>query len=400
MEEVATATSKYYPNEHLKASIGDAAPWVAGIVALALFRHGEWRWGARPLIAGGTIWTTVALSAWLVPLGKPITRDVRDGNFHAYTRDPNRPAKRIVGWPLSLLARLASVALYPGGPNGKTDAKCERLMIESPLWENGHSTILLNALYFEGKNEEKEFVVISGGNGWSADSCEDAVHEWHERGHSVLIWDYPGYSFSEGSPNVDSCMAGAQRVAEVAKELADGKPLWFYGTSLGGPHAAEMARLHPGCKLTLDRTFGSMWMAASGMVHPVVGPIAQWFFPYNTVASVKQLENVKTLIHWGTNDELFGQEHGKALHEASGKKAHLQSTNNAHNGRSQEGVLHKSEIRIVLGFGSGAVADVRHILGRVGAHVCFRIQGRMPVQGVQSVFMQHTLTRASQTPFR
>ncbi len=48
----------------------------------------------------------------------------------------------------------------------------------------------------------------------------------------------------------------------------------------------------------------------------------------------------------------------------------------------------------MLGFGSGAVADVCHPRviqgGRVGAHVCFRIQGRMPVQGVQSVFMQHT----------
>ena len=52
-------------------------------------------------------------------------------------------------------------------------------------------------------------------------------------------------------------------------------------------------------------------------------------------------------------------------------------------------MLHKSEIRIVLGFGPGLVADMRRILRRVGAHICRRIQGRMTVQGVQSVFVQH-----------
>ena len=57
------------------------------------------------------------------------------------------------------------------------------------------------------------------------------------------------------------------------------------------------------------------------------------------------------------------------------------------------GVLHKSDLRIVLGFGPGVAADVRRILGRVGAHVCRRIQGRIPVQGVQSVFMQRSHLR-------
>lgn len=346
MEKLITTTSKYYPNEHLKTSVSDAAPWAAGVVALSTLVIGryipglrEWSWKARPLITGGATWAAGLAGAWLVPLGRSVAREAKkgpDGTFYPYTRDPSKPAKWTVGWPLSLLAGVASVALYPGGPNRETDSKCERLKIESPLWENGHSTILLNALYFEGTDEDKEFVVISGGNGWSADSCEDAVHEWHQRGHSVLIWDYPGYSFSEGSPNVDSCMAGARRIAEVAKELADGQLLWFYGTSLGGPHAAEMARLNPGCKLTLDRTFGSMNMAVSGMVHPVVGPLAQWVFPYHTINTVKQLDNVKMLIHWGMNDELFGSEHGQALHKASNENATFRATHSQHNGRSQK----------------------------------------------------------------
>ena len=234
------------------------------------------------------------------------------GRLFPHKRDENEVEERRT-WPVA--RQLVLPFAYPGSFlwNVEGSDEAERLTIEAPLWPGAQETHLLNAHHYPNEQAVR-LVTISTPNGMDASRMCRLAEEFHKRGFAVLIWDYPGYGRSQGSPNYDSCIAGARRVAQIAKELAGDKELWFYGWSMGGPHAAEMASRHEGSRLILDRTLASVG-------HFIIWPsrLAQWFLPYHTLECVQQMTDSKrrVLFHGGSEDELFGLKQMKAFKESA-----------------------------------------------------------------------------------
>jgi fermentation-respiration switch protein FrsA (DUF1100 family) len=77
---------------------------------------------------------------------------------------------------------------------------------------------------------------------------------------SVLIFDYPGYGRSEGSPSESGCYAAADAAYDwlVQSQKIAPEKILLYGGSLGGGVAVELASRRPYRALFLVKTFTSL----------------------------------------------------------------------------------------------------------------------------------------------
>ena len=306
MDKVKTTTSDYYTREHLKA------PWrttqrlvVAGFLLAAGVSW--WRGAGWTKELAGVAALIAIVDQVLVRPGK-WEPPAKMGRLFPYQRDESELEERCTWLPTRLLLR---PFVYPGCFNGAQarPKNAERLSIEAPLWPGARSTHLLEAHYYANKDAER-LVVISTPNGVQAAQMDVEAKIFLQSGFAVLVWNYPGYGYSQGTPDYDNCIAGAQRVAEVADELAKGKELWFFGWSLGGPHAAEMALNCPESKLILDRTFATI-----GHFITFAPRLAQWLVPYDTLGRVQAMTDSKkrVIFHGSNQDRMFDATHRKAF---------------------------------------------------------------------------------------
>jgi fermentation-respiration switch protein FrsA (DUF1100 family) len=98
---------------------------------------------------------------------------------------------------------------------------------------------------------------------------------WQALGESVLIFDYPGYGYSQGQPSEVGCYAAAETAYRWLVETRRIPPerILLYGESLGGGVAVEQASRHPHRALILVRTFASVPEVAQARVASFVGPL-------------------------------------------------------------------------------------------------------------------------------
>lgn len=79
-------------------------------------------------------------------------------------------------------------------------------------------------------------------------------------GESVLIFDYPGYGKSQGTPTEAGCYEAAEAAYEwiVREKKIAPERIILYGESLGGAVAVDLASKKPHTALVLERTFTSV----------------------------------------------------------------------------------------------------------------------------------------------
>jgi pimeloyl-ACP methyl ester carboxylesterase len=104
-------------------------------------------------------------------------------------------------------------------------------------------------------------VLYCHGNGGNVEQWGRSVREtWDNLGESVLIFDYPGYGYSKGTPTEKSCCAAAETayawLAQTQK-IPPGRIL-LMGESLGGGVAVDLAARLDHRALILVRTFTSV----------------------------------------------------------------------------------------------------------------------------------------------
>jgi pimeloyl-ACP methyl ester carboxylesterase len=149
----------------------------------------------------------------------------------------------------------------------------------------------------------------------------------------VLIYDYPGYGKSGGTPSEPGCYAAAE-AAYVWLTKTRGAPpekLVLMGQSLGAAMACEMAAKHPHRALVLLSPFTS------------VGDMAQQLFPifpakwlmvhrYDNMAKLKDYRQ-PILIGHARDDSIIPFRHGQRLCEAcpSPEKVFHEIPNGDHN---------------------------------------------------------------------
>ena len=139
---------------------------------------------------------------------------------------------------------------------------------------------------------------------------------WVGLGESVLIFDYPGYGKSDGTPSEAGCYAAADAAYQWLTHeggVPAGRVL-LYGESLGGAVAVDLASRQPHAALVLVRTFTSL---------PDVADYQMPLFPgfllmHNRFDSLAKLGQCRrpVFIAQADADALIPVRHGEALRRA------------------------------------------------------------------------------------
>ena len=159
-------------------------------------------------------------------------------------------------------------------------------------------------------------VVYFHGNGGNLSVWMPVLASLHAMHLRVLAIDYRGYGLSTGSPTEEGVyLDAAATVQHAASTRAEGtgRPLIFWGRSLGGPIAASATRVVPPDGLILESTFVDK--AAVIRAQPllrVLNVFAAYRFP--TAEMLRQFAGPVMVMH-GDGDSIVPYALGRELYE-------------------------------------------------------------------------------------
>ncbi len=151
----------------------------------------------------------------------------------------------------------------------------------------------------------------------------DAVVWAHELNASVLMYDYPGFGKSTGSPSEAGCYAAADAMWDwiIRDAKVPAEKIILFGKSLGGAMAIDLASKHEHRALVLARSFIDL---------PEAGADRYWFVPVRWLARSKfpnltKLPNCRrpTFIYHGELDTVVTVRHALALFAAASEPKEL-----------------------------------------------------------------------------
>jgi len=156
----------------------------------------------------------------------------------------------------------------------------------------------------------------SHGNAGNISHRLDNIREIHQRlGIGVFIFDYRGYGRSDGSPTEAGLYldARAAREALVRNLGVPSERIVYFGRSLGGAVALELALAHPPPGLILESPFLSVQAMANRTL-----PGSGFLFKsrFDSLAKIRGLRTPLLILH-GDADEVVPYEHGRRLWEAA-----------------------------------------------------------------------------------
>jgi fermentation-respiration switch protein FrsA (DUF1100 family) len=160
-------------------------------------------------------------------------------------------------------------------------------------------------------------ILICHGNAGNVSHRGDDLLRWaREVNVSALVFDYPGFGKSEGSPTEAGCYAAAEAAyAWLMDRGFSPERVLIYGESLGGGVAVELARRKEHRALVLVNTFTSMPDVAERL-YPFlpIQPLMR-----NRFASLAKIGELKRPIFQahGTADSLIPYAFAERLHAAA-----------------------------------------------------------------------------------
>jgi fermentation-respiration switch protein FrsA (DUF1100 family) len=174
------------------------------------------------------------------------------------------------------------------------------------------------------RGPDQPVLLVCPGNAGNLSGRGQTILKMADRlGTSVLIFDYPGYGRSEGSPNEPNCYdagEGALRWLRDEQHVASGRVI-LYGESLGGGVATELAGRQPYRALVLVKTFTSLPAAARRHYPwlPVHWLMSNRFDNRSKVGGV----HCPVFIASATADRVVPFAHGEELFAAANEPKHF-----------------------------------------------------------------------------
>jgi fermentation-respiration switch protein FrsA (DUF1100 family) len=170
----------------------------------------------------------------------------------------------------------------------------------------------------------QEAMLYCHGNAGNLSYRSQAIALWQQAlGISLLVFDYPGYGRSDGTPTEAGCYASADAAYDWLTRTMKVPPdrILIYGGSLGGAVAVDLASRQPHRALILAKTFTSIPEAAQS-VYPWLP--ARWLVRnrFDNLAKIAQCTRPIFIAH-GTSDRLVPLAHGKRLFEAAREPKHF-----------------------------------------------------------------------------
>ena len=192
----------------------------------------------------------------------------------------------------------------------------------------------LNAWFFPvaPQQKEKEFtILLHHGNGGNISHRLDKIARLHKLGFHVFIFDYRGFGKSSGKPNEKGLYLDAETALQylaTQKNIPLGQ-IVFYGESLGGAVATEMAARHQGKALILEDTFTST-VNMSKFLFPW---LPAQYLVQNRFDNVSKIPTIKCpiLIFHSREDETVPFFMGESLYKAAPKGTKFIELSGPHN---------------------------------------------------------------------
>lgn len=206
--------------------------------------------------------------------------------------------------------------VYPGNTAAESWVACPVDDYEDLETTSADGTTI-HGWYFPAPTGTDAVVFAHGNGGNLSHRSRIAIELRKSLNASVLLFDYPGYGKSGGSPSEAGCYAaGDASIKWLVK--AKGIPknrLILFGESLGGGVAAELAVRHEHKALVLTKTFTSLPAAAKNLF-PFLP--ANWLMS-NRYESIKKLPGIRTpvFVAHGTADRTVPFHHGEELFAAA-----------------------------------------------------------------------------------
>ncbi|MGF1577747.1 MAG: alpha/beta hydrolase [Gemmataceae bacterium] len=168
------------------------------------------------------------------------------------------------------------------------------------------------------KDEAKSVMLIAHGNAGNLSHRSFVVPLWQSKlDASVVMFDYPGYGKSEGSPTESGCYESGEVVYNwlVQEKKLSPKTIVFFGRSLGSGIMTYLATKHDHKALVLSSPFTSLPDAAQRL-YPYfpVRLLMRNRFP--NLSRVSQCRSPIFLIH-GEADSLIPISHSEKLYSAA-----------------------------------------------------------------------------------
>lgn len=130
-----------------------------------------------------------------------------------------------------------------------------------PGWEEVTLTteddLELGAWYRAPEGEAPVVIVFNGNAGNRGDRLRLGA-ALAERGLGVLLTDYRGYGGNPGRPSEAGLALDAGAARRIVEDLAPGRPVAYFGESLGAAVAVELALEYPPDALVLRSPFASL----------------------------------------------------------------------------------------------------------------------------------------------
>lgn len=183
----------------------------------------------------------------------------------------------------------------------------------------------ITAVFLEHPNP-RYTILFSHGNAEDLGNVVPFMQQFHDRGYSVLMYDYRGYGTSDGKPSTKHAKEDAVAAYNwlVNEKGIDPKSIISHGRSLGGGVAVWLASRHEVAGLITEISFASVFRVKT-----------RWkILPWDKFDSLRSIRNVDCpvlLIH-GTDDEIIPLWHGQTVFDAApGPKRHLWIQGGRHN---------------------------------------------------------------------
>lgn len=163
------------------------------------------------------------------------------------------------------------------------------------------------------KGGQRGAVLFCHGNAGDICSRLESIKIFHGLGLGVLIFDYPGYGKSSGTPSEQGAYLSALAAYDylISQKKFPPDKILVFGRSLGGAVAAWLAEKKPCAGLVLESTFTSIPDVARETFYyfPV-----QWLarYHFNTENRLKNISCPVLVIH-SRQDDLIHFSHGEKL---------------------------------------------------------------------------------------
>ena len=192
------------------------------------------------------------------------------------------------------------------------------------IYFSSEDGVKLNGWYVKGRTDVT-WVWFHGNAGNIGSRVEDLSLYHHHFGANIFLFDYRGYGRSAGKPTEKGIYrdaTGTIRYLLSRQDLATNQVLYF-GQSLGGAVAVELASRHPPAGLILESTFSS----ASDMARVLMPGLPVHLLvrsKFNSVARIRRVSCPVLAVH-GAQDDVVPPSQGRKLYDAAaGQKRWLE----------------------------------------------------------------------------